>query len=133
MKRFVNLWMALTNLVVLPTLFYSTNPTLTMLAAVAAVASALMHISERKHGLPGFAFANWATVALNLDRACAIIIGTYMFSHFHHRHDLLVVGVIGLMCMAISEFPGVPLRIFVPYHTAWHFCVYYIFYMASTT
>lgn len=99
-------------------------------AACAAIgASALMHLSERKHGLPGVApFASWSTAFLWADRLTAYCLAAYV------AHCVLVGGmavpwlpaVTGGLALLLSEHvEGGPLW-FAATHSLWHICAYRI-------
>ncbi len=128
--QLVNIWLATTNLLVIPTLITTNSNMHFTISSMASIASFFMHISERKHGLNGIKpFAQFADLFLNCDRVMAIIGIIYMLSNYWRRIDLLLAGLLGLIFMTISESKNVKLHTFVIFHTLWHAIVYYILFL----
>lgn len=78
----------------------------------AIVASLLMHLSERKHRLPGLPIFNrYSWIFLQFDRFVAIVVGSYLGYHqfwFFISGRLLVLGVIttvGFIFLFAAENP----------------------------
>lgn len=80
--------MACTNLVFgLPAMGYVSGLDNKLVILTAVVVSFLMHISERKHQLPGlYPFNQWTQVFLNLDRVVAVFLSSYMVYLFHVQY-----------------------------------------------
>lgn len=101
----------------------------------AAAASALYHLAERKHGLPGCLLPRFWRLLLWLDR-----IGAYLlFAALLHRAIWLVPTshwpwpqvLVGFLCLAASELDAVlkgfpflqpPPVAFAVLHGIWHLC-----------
>lgn len=99
-----NVWMSLSNVMVIFTLLRTTFTIHFNISLCTALASFLMHLSERKHDLPGiYPLNQYANVFLNLDRIMAMIGIVYMLSFFWYRMDVIILGVIGLLFMTISK------------------------------
>ncbi len=134
MHHLINIWLAATNVSVVTTIVHSRDEFHTAMAISAAIASTLMHLSETKHGLPGiFPFNQYSMWFLNIDRCMALLASMFLIYYHWHNVTLWTYGVIGLICMALSEYRHTPLWLFCYLHTAWHLLVYRIFLIASTT
>jgi len=116
--RWVNAFMAATNLAVIPALFGDH----VLLSAAVSTASFMMHLSETKHGLPGI--IGHSNIFLWADRAVAVGSIIYALNYTISRP----ITLIGLVCMSISEYRRTPLPVFIMFHTIWHCCIYYILY-----
>lgn len=102
------------------------------LVAVAMLASALMHLAQTKHRLPGVRpFARYADPLLWLDRAVALVAGACVLrgiaSAEAPRVYLLVArGLVGLALLWRSErLPGPE---YAAWHVAWHALAYQTMY-----
>lgn len=90
-------------------------------------ASCAMHVSETKHGLQGMGrFAPYASMALNLDRACAVLLTlTCLVQHSFWQHYLWYSIVFLLLSAAL--FVGestLDLTIYALSHSVWHLGVF---------
>ncbi len=105
------------------------NPVQMALAGATVGASALMHISERKHGLPGVEpFATHSTLFLWTDRVTAYAAAAYVL------HGVVNCGMpipwetvlVGGVALLLSErFERGPVW-FAATHSVWHLCAYRI-------
>jgi hypothetical protein len=118
----VNLFMGLTNI---PGLFVG-HP----LVFLAAITSALMHFSEKKHNLPGLWPLNcYAEQFLWVDRVVSTITILIFLPQILNDVYLIKLGIFGLVCMGLSEgVEGGP-HWFIFFHTIWHFTTYYVTYL----
>lgn len=132
----INIVVAASNLFALPAILKYARAGYTFEAvamSAAAAASTCMHLSDRKHGLPGALFTKYTRALLNLDRAAAIgvtlivlrrIILTSMYTEAAPAVLMFFIG--GVSCL-VSE------RVFVSAgtqaqfavaHIIWHFLAY---------
>ena len=111
------------------------------LVGLTIMASVLMHLSERKHYLPGIKpFSLWAKWFLFLDRYTAIQMGSILI-YYTWRYNLWemifpksyiwVAILVGLLSVLMSETVFVHNTTFdkigfVVFHTIWHFLAYSI-------
>lgn len=122
---YFNIFIAFSNIMGIPILSYVDNWSDYCLVLVAIVCSTLMHLSERKHQLPGiFPFNEYSTLFLNLDRCFAIFVGGYLIYTRTIRWYSLVAFLLGLMCMLKSERFSPRQIEFGIYHITWHFFAY---------
>lgn len=88
-----------------------------------------MHISERKHGLPGVEpFAKWSSAFLWLDRLTAYASMAYV-AHRILWLDMPVPwtdAVIGCTALLLSEHVEWGPAWFAATHSVWHVCAYRI-------
>lgn len=118
------------------------KPVSAAVIGAAALASTLMHISERKHGLPGISpFNQWSHEFLQIDRAMSLIAGAYgAHSAFRNNRlgkSLVSIVLTGLSCLRIAEDSdqalidafganpvvlgaSAPQWIFAAFHCVWH-------------
>ncbi len=104
------------------------NTTTQALIAITAVsASTLMHLSERKHDLPGIApFSKWFIAFLWFDRMVALGAGGYVACKFARNMSAIPweLVLIGLPALALPEHvEGGPIW-FATTHSAWHISAY---------
>jgi len=105
------------------------DPIQMALAGASIGASALMHISERKHGLPGVGpFAAHSTLFLWVDRLAAYAAALYVLHGVVSRGmpipwETLSVG--GLALLLSERFERGPVW-FAVTHSVWHLCAYRI-------
>lgn len=95
------------------------------------VTSTLMHLSERKHSLPGIPpFHDMCDFLLNLDRCMAVSAFIYFLPRI--TWDIffqnLSVCLLGLLSIFVSENMEVSPLFFTIWHTIWHACVYRMLY-----
>jgi hypothetical protein len=100
-----------------------------LLATAAVLASGLMHLSERKHGLPGVApFGRWPRAFLWLDRVVAYLSTAYVGYHlFWNDMPLpIVTALVGCVALLLSERVEGGHVWFAVTHSLWHLCAYRI-------
>jgi hypothetical protein len=118
-----NALVAASNVVGLLPLLQANTTTQALIAIMAVSASTLMHLSERKHGLPGIApFSKWSTAFLWFDRMVALGAGGYVACKFARNMCAIPweLVLIGLPALALSEHvEGGPVW-FATTHSAWH-------------
>lgn len=127
----VNGVMALTNIFALPAIYtIHTSPIQNWIAIMVMISSTLMHLSERKHNLPGiYPFNVKSQLWLNLDRIVSIIGVLYMTYKNLYVVNYWIAGTIGLMSLFVSEFFSEGVIIYVFFHVYWHIIVYYILFV----
>lgn len=101
--------------------------------------SVLMHLSERKHGLPGISpFNNLSAEFLWMDRIMAYISTTFALYNMYNKwimvpRWLIYYGVFGLILMIIAEMMITDQwNLFIVFHTGWHFIAYSYYYLILT-
>ena len=117
-----------------------------LLIIIPATASFFMHLSERKHDLPGISpFNRHAKLSLNIDRAFAAVgIGYYLFYMTHHTlsFEWYFDIIVALVFLGLSELVK-PRKWFsidntaihfeslwhLVTHTVWHFQAYKLIYI----
>ena len=141
-----NVLLALSNLVVFPTLYYliiqynknkNTKNTCIkrdlLLATGIALASFFQHLSDIKHNQSGiWPFRFYAIWFLYLDRFMCVVTGIYLFPRIlelskEKKKFILFFLVIGLSMMGISEIwcgPNDLMEEFIYTHGIWHLCGY---------
>jgi uncharacterized membrane protein len=126
-----NLFLAITNLIALPTIIHTQHYLNKVIVIFAMVASILMHLSEKKHNLSGIhPFNRFAWLFLQIDRVVALISGLYvLYMVPAFTPKLLAIGIAGLSCMAISEHIAKEINWFVFWHTCWHICAFCAMYV----
>ena len=114
-----NVWLACTNVVgIYAACQYTAGSRAWCGILLATAASFLMHISETKHGLPGFWLAQYSGILLWLDRMVAIGTGICTLPYLTRR--LALYGAVGLLLSAAGEMRVTRLREFIVLHSAWH-------------
>jgi hypothetical protein len=106
--QYVNLVVAFSNLSAL-VINHSYNLSGNLYYLIPMVASFLMHISERKHGLQGFPpFNRFSREFLWIDRIVAYIsVGVVLYNFNNLSGPSILYGLFGLLCLFISEnIPG---------------------------
>ena len=133
--RWVNVIMCFSNVVGLLAICSARDGVQIILATSATVASMLMHLSERKHGLPGVApFSRFSTLFLNVDRAIAMLCLAYVAKAWASGWlparcvwMMLPVAAVGVTALTLSEHT-VHKRLgrwwFVGTHSLWHACAF---------
>lgn len=103
-----------------------------LLTLLAAISSFLMHISERKHGLPGFSLIKYSSELLWLDRFTCILV--FITSLIVLKTDIplstMRLALFGGALNAISEIYAVtPERFYLFYitHILWHMIAFNLF------
>jgi hypothetical protein len=132
----VNLLVAASNIAALPALFAARTMVEWTVACAAMMASILMHLSERKHGLPGIPPFRYAAQAfLQLDRAIAYITAAYLaWAELQHGLSFATVmlTVNGLIWMFVSECMDISIAQFAAAHALWHLNAFAIMYRIFT-
>lgn len=113
-----------------------------LLILIMIIASFLMHISERKHNLPGLLFGDHCNWFLWFDRIMAWTLSLYVGLYlciigyvFVHRIAFGLVFLkmfIGLQCLYASEHiepPYYPQEWFALWHIVWHYFAYDILFI----
>lgn len=126
--KFVNWAVCLSNFVFGIPIFKYTKGNDRYLLGTMILASALMHISETKHNLPGiYPFNKWSWYFLNLDRGMALSITLYVLYYFNKGMPIpFKLGIIGLICLGLSEKFEYGLIWFMINHSIWHYCAFTI-------
>lgn len=137
--RLVNLIVAISNLVAYLFIPINMNIMVKTLYNFMIWSSVLMHLSERKHGLPGiYPFNIYHRQFLWLDRIMAYICITvvcfsaYLIVHWQgFTWNILfyvTLSIIGLGCLGISEYVIInEYKAFAFFHSVWHIIAYYVF------
>lgn len=104
------------------------------LIIIMALASILMHLSERKHKLSGiWPFNLWSNFWLNVDRMAAIYSATYVIPYIYDAfmigdYSPLFIGVSGLWFLYLSENHFIyNTSWFIGTHSTWHIIAFYLF------
>jgi hypothetical protein len=111
-----------------------------LLAYVPMLASALYHISERKHGLPGVApFNAYSNELIWADRVGAFASGAFVLykTGLSPSPVNLAVAAGGFACLTVSEHDIIFQKLgwghfhvnkwlFAVTHTVWHTCAFYL-------
>ena len=126
-----NLVVAFSNVLGVPVVLAASGVADVTVIILVMVASMLMHLSERKHLLPGVPpFSYGCNFLLNLDRAVAVSAFLYFLPRI--TTDLvfenLSVCLLGLLSIIVSENVEVSPLFFTIWHTIWHACVYRMIY-----
>jgi len=132
-----NTFMALTNLVALPSiiqLFQQTRYVEFFVVFGAAISSFIYHLIEHhKHGMPGIGYFDsrfWHIFFLNMDRVFAfltVIILAYYNPNAITKKRIIFTGLIALVFMTLSETLYRPVRYqkqYIILHTIWHIMAY---------
>lgn len=142
--RYVNWFVASTNLLTIPFARQITNSSKYLLYS-AGIVSAIYHLAETKHSLFGvYPFNKYSNILLNIDRLVAIIsFGCVMRKAYINPNVLsptiITTGLFGVGCMLWSERdqmqcmfkqPKWYLRVnkvdFMISHTIWHCTAFYV-------
>jgi len=130
MSVHTNWFLAISNILALPTIWYAGSLVHKCVTAVVFLASTLMHASERKHKLPGiWPFNMYSTLFLNIDRTLAFLAFVYLAYNNIYDVKLWSWGVFGFACLRISEICDG--RKFLIFHTLWHVVVFYVFWLTK--
>ena len=127
----VNLLLALSNVLFgLPILFSIPDDRLESkwLLILVLTASIAMHLSERKHGLPGVPPFHWgAEEFLWCDRVMAVVAGLFVLVQVLKGFPIpWFLGVTGLISMGLSENLEYGPVWFTATHGYWHYCAYQV-------
>ena len=102
------------------------------LITATAFASFLMHMSERKHRLPGLFLARYSRLFLNIDRVLAWVsafYGSYLFWENPYKNFIqLMFPLVTLVMGAIGENTK-DLQLYCTSHSMFHFLAYYALYL----
>ena len=100
-----------------------------ILVSVTLLSSLLMHVSERKHNLPGLILGKYHALLLNCDRTTAILSAGYMVYLLSVRQSLLwMQGLKGLLAL-ITNFLSENFRVddwYSFWHGLWHVSAFYL-------
>lgn len=130
----INILVTLSNifgLIPLVKSFQNENYLETIFIFLIVLASCLMHISERKHGLPGYALIRYSNEMLWFDRITAILAGTYGLYKVIINPNLVLSCILmklgfGIMSLYISEILcGTDQIPFAFFHSVWHALAYW--------
>jgi hypothetical protein len=137
--EWINLGLAVSNLYAYRAIVTAYNKNLYALAvstAVAAVASTLFHLSERKHHLPGiepFRRITWTLLWCDrLAAYAAYAAGAVALYHLRSIREWIPAGGVAFVLMGISEWQSSP-YIFFPFHLGWHVMAYHLLYLIAQT
>ena len=115
----------------LPLLFLPIGWILKLIFFATITCSCLMHISERKHSLPGlYPFNKYSDIFLRYDRImariCVIIVIFYTYIKWTMISTwILVYAALGLVSLIISEKVATEnWTFFMVTHSTWHFIAY---------
>ena len=127
-----NLVVACSNIFGLPVILAATIFQDQLLVSMVVLASVLMHLSERKHDLPGVhPFSRWNSAFLNLDRVVAVLVFVACLNRI--TLDLVTKNIsvilVGIASVIISETVEVCPVFFSAWHILWHACVYRMLYV----
>lgn len=132
-NRWVNYVVSASNIAALWPLWHAPTPWHAALAVAAMSASVLMHISERKHNLPGvWPFRQWSKQLEWADRAVAYTSMAYVASRLLTQSMPWAwpIGLGGLAALALAEhWEGGPVW-FAVTHCTWHLAAYAVLAMA---
>lgn len=98
-------------------------------SGLTVLASTLMHLSETKHGLPGYCLVKYSNRLLWFDRIIAYFAGSYAVKKIYYRPEYLtrnfiISGIIGLASLFVSENYFKNNYYIALSHSIWHFCAY---------
>lgn len=123
----IRYWLACTNLLGVWPLIKSPGILKRVLVIFVMAASALMHISESKHGLdPGLFWSPWSNWLLNADRGVAVMVsfyGLWLWARNGRSMSTLGLALAGLCASALGELTD-SLFWYGTLHTGWHVAVY---------
>jgi hypothetical protein len=106
------------------------HPLTPFLLGAAVAVSTLMHLSERKHRLPGVPpFRGLTAECLAADRIVAVVAAIFVASRIFASPASVAVrvwvrGVAGLAALALSEHIEAGPLWFATLHSVWHYCAY---------
>ncbi|QHN71100.1 uncharacterized protein [Mollivirus kamchatka] len=127
--EWVNWVVALSNVFGLLPICRAQSSTQIAIATTAVAASVLMHISERKHDLPGVApFSQWSNKFLMADRIVSYGTVLYAASQFFQAglHTVpWATALVGCSALALSEHVDLGPAWFIATHCTWHACAFY--------
>jgi len=132
MKSCPNVIVAMTNLAcIYPIMIAIKKDDIFMAALVvfAAFWSIIYHLVEsHKHDMYGFGSrASTSRFYLQIDRVGALSLSLATVARLIERFNfsLALMGLLTLIPLLISEFPGVPKSIYIPCHCIWHISAFY--------
>lgn len=130
---FINLLVALSNLIVIPFIFTMTNKYDIMFMVLPATFSLLYHLGETKHYLYGIEpFNKYSWALLQFDRLMAAISGLYFLFHVQILdRTLIYCAFVGFTSLVISERIHYTPEWFAFFHIIWHLCAFYMMYHIS--
>ncbi len=134
----VSIIVCLSNLAALPAIFAAPEILDKIVVTAAMIASMLMHISERKHKLPGVLFRDWSWQFLQLDRAISVAASLYLgWTMYNLIFEMgcvpagisaaIVIFANGVLWLWFSEH-DVSQLLFCIWHTLWHLNAFYLAY-----
>ena len=132
----INLIVAASNVAGIPLLFVSNNSIYTFIFSLTLLFSILMHLSEKKHNLPGVYPLNvWSHIFLWCDRIMAYICGFICCAHLYNHWSMVPnwlfnYGIFGISLGLISEvIINNQWTSFVIMHCSWHYVAYNFIYL----
>lgn len=137
--RWANVALAASNLAGGPLLLVAHTAYVAWLVRLMLLASFLMHVSERKHALPGvWPFNQYSSAFLWLDRVMALVCGVfgahraYLLWYAAGASPYLLATLagfsLGLAALYVSEHHCRTHAQFVAWHGAWHVLAYWSLY-----
>jgi hypothetical protein len=130
----INIIVTLSNLAAIPAIIQATSYPDRAISIFVMVASMLMHISERKHKLPGIPpFNKWSYQLEMVDKSAAWIAGAYFI---YNNVPLLISNyplvIFGLLMITLAERVAAGYMFFMVTHLLWHFSVYRMIFLFVT-
>lgn len=124
----------LSNLAALPAIFQATSTLDRAVSIFVMLASMFMHISERKHNLPGIPPLNkWSYQLELVDKSAAWLAGAYFILN---NVPLLLANyplvIFGLLMITLAERVEAGYMFFMVTHLLWHFSVYRMIFLFVT-
>lgn len=133
-RRMINLFVSLSNLPGLLIIFDDVGNNYKIILTAMVGISILMHLSEKKHGLPGiYPFNKFSSFFLNVDRMfavlCSIIVLFKAIPNFEKISGMTkFFSFFGLFCGGISELYDEYQEFeYLLTHSIWHWSAYYVF------
>jgi len=143
MSCYINLLLALSNIVSLPLIYklYKTEKYIDALfVSGSTLASILQHLSDVKHSQIGFwPFRTFAYGFLNFDRLMCIVTALYLLPRVPLSLKETNVGTyfcFGIIMMILSEKwfgPQKQMLEFLLCHSTWHFCAYKVLHLLCSS
>jgi hypothetical protein len=128
--QWVNYLLAISNLIGVPAFLASQTPADRLMVGTIMLGSTLMHLSERKHQLPGVKYLDpYHGALLNFDRLMSLVGGLYFIPRVWRDPWSLVIGAIGITALRVGEYLTTPSP-FVYLHLVWHAAVYMVLFRA---
>ena len=126
----INILVTLSNIIGVVGLWYCSGPK-QLILGFSVITSILMHLSERKYGLPGiFPLNQHSYFFLWCDRIAAYIAGIYAFYYINNvTYTLSIMAICAIMSgfFAMMSLLNSRLYYYAMTHSMWHILVYGIF------